>query len=37
MMCEQSAQEGQNNEHRRISGDSTVQINTDGTAMWRVG
>lgn len=33
MICEQTAQEGQNKEHRRICGDSTVQINPDDTTM----
>lgn len=38
MIWEQTAQEGQNREHRSICSDSTVQINPgDTTMMWRVG
>lgn len=38
MICKQTAQEGQNREHRRICSDFTVHINSDDTTMmWRVG
>lgn len=38
MICEQTAQEGQNKEHGRICSGSTVQINLDDTTMvWREG
>lgn len=38
MICEQTAQEWQNKEHKRICSDSTVPINPDDTTMvWRVG